>query len=75
MFCPSCGAHIQFAGQNLDRKIPCPLCRVAITLRAPGNLKMSCSFCHEHIEFPSHALGQRISCPHCKEDITLKESA
>lgn len=75
MFCPSCGAHIQFASQNLGRKIPCPLCKTTLTLRTPESLKMSCSFCHEHIEFPSHAIGQKIPCPHCKRDITLKQPA
>jgi DNA-directed RNA polymerase subunit RPC12/RpoP len=75
MFCPSCGGKIQFASQNLGRKIPCPLCRKTLTLRAPENLKMFCFFCKEHIEFPAHALGRKISCPHCKMDITLKEQA
>ena len=73
MFCPNCGGHIQFAIQDLGRKIPCPLCRTTLTLRAPENLKMSCSFCQRHIEFPVHALGQKISCPHCKMTVILKE--
>jgi hypothetical protein len=73
MACHACGIHIEFAIQYLGRKIPCPHCQTAITLRRPENLKMSCSFCREHIEFPSHALGQIIPCPHCKMDITLNE--
>jgi predicted RNA-binding Zn-ribbon protein involved in translation (DUF1610 family) len=75
MFCSSCGAHIEFASQNLGRKIPCPLCKTTLTLRAPENLKMSCSFCKEHIQFPVHAIGQKIPCPHCGMGITLKEPA
>jgi len=75
MFCPSCGGKIQFASQNLGRKIPCPLCKTTLTLRAPENLKMACSFCKYHIEFPAHALGQRIPCPHCNMTVILKEPA
>jgi hypothetical protein len=74
MFCPSCGAHINFSNQNIGRKMPCPLCRTTINLRASENLKMSSFFCNEHIEFPTHAIGQKISCPHCAMAITLKES-
>ena len=74
-YCPSCGAHIEFASQDLGRKIPCPLCRATLTLRAPKNLKMSCSFCKGHIQFPAHAIGQKIPCPHCNMKITLKERA
>jgi DNA-directed RNA polymerase subunit RPC12/RpoP len=73
MFCPSCGGKIQFSIQNLGRKIPCPLCKTTLTLRAPENLKMSCSFCKDHIEFPAHALGQKIPCPHCNMTVILKE--
>jgi len=72
-YCPSCGAHIEFDSQDLGRKIPCPLCRATLALRAPENLKMCCSFCHEHVEFPAHALGQQFPCPHCNMEITLKE--
>jgi DNA-directed RNA polymerase subunit RPC12/RpoP/predicted RNA-binding Zn-ribbon protein involved in translation (DUF1610 family) len=75
MFCPSCGGKIQFASQDLGRKIPCPLCKTTITLRKPDLLKMSCSFCKEHIEFPAHAIGQKISCPHCNMTVILKEPA
>ena len=75
MFCPGCGGKIQFASQNLGRKIPCPLCRKTITLVRPGLLKMSCSFCNDHIEFPPHAIGQKISCPHCNMAGILKETA
>jgi hypothetical protein len=74
MSCPACGIHIEFASQYACRKIPCPHCQTAITLRKPENLKMSCFFCQEHIEFPAHAIGEKIPCPHCKMDITLKES-
>ena len=75
MFCPSCGGKIRFATQNLGRKIPCPLCKTTIILRAPENLKMSCSFCHDNIEFPAHAVGQKIPCPHCNMTVILKEPA
>lgn len=73
--CPSSGGHIKFSIQNLGRKIPCPHCQTAITLRKPENLKISCFFCKEHIEFPGHAIGEKLKCPHCKMDITLKEPA
>jgi len=73
MFCPSCGAHIEFASQNSGRKIARPLCQTTLTLRMPTNLKMSCSFCREYIQFPAHAKGQKIPCPHCNMEITLKE--
>lgn len=75
MSCPSCGVHIRFDDRNLGRKIPCPHCQTAITLRKPDLLKMACFFCKEHIEFPPHSLGQKIKCPHCQMDITLKELA
>ena len=75
MSCPSCGAHIKFASQNLGQKIPCPHCQATITLRKPDLLKMTCFFCQEHIEFPPHAIGEKIPCPHCNMDITLKEPA
>jgi DNA-directed RNA polymerase subunit RPC12/RpoP len=75
MFCPSCGGKIKFASQDLGRKIPCPLCKTTLTLRAPENLKMACSFCKDHIEFPAHALGQKIPCPHCNMTVILKEPA
>jgi hypothetical protein len=53
----------------------CPLCKTAMTLRAPENLKMSCHFCTENIEFPAHALGQKIPCPHCNMTVILKQPA
>jgi AraC-like DNA-binding protein len=68
-----CGGKIQFSSHNLCRKIPCPLCRTALTLRAPENLKISCSFCQEHIEFPPYAIGEKISCPQCAMAVVLKE--
>jgi hypothetical protein len=73
MSCPACGAHIKFALQNLGRKIPCPQCQTAITLREAESLKISCFFCQGHIEFPAHAIGEKMPCPHCQMDITLKE--
>lgn len=73
MSCPGCGIHIRFDDRNLGRKIPCPHCQTAITLRKLENLKMSCFFCQEHIEFPAHAIGQKLKCPHCNKDIGLKE--
>jgi DNA-directed RNA polymerase subunit RPC12/RpoP len=75
MFCASCGGNILFSIQNLGRKIPCPLCKTILTLRAPENLKMSCSFCQDHIEFPAHAIGRKISCPHCNMTVILKKPA
>jgi len=73
--CPAGGGHIQFAIQNLGRKISCSHCQATVTLRQPGEkLKMSCFFCQGHIEFPPHALGRKISCPHCKGEITLQPS-
>ena len=75
MSCPACGIHIRFDNRNFGRKIPCPHCLKAVTLRKPENLKMACFFCHEHIEFPSHAIGEKMPCPHCKMDIALKEPA
>ena len=72
--CPSCGGHIRFAKCDFGRRIPCPHCQVAFTLRPHENLKMPCYFCNGNIEFPSHALGEKIKCPHCKMGITLKES-
>ena len=75
MACPECGIHIRFALQNLGQRIPCPHCRIMITLREPDLLKMVCLYCQQHVEFPSHAIGQRIPCPRCKRDITLKEPA
>ncbi len=76
MICPACGGDVKFAAQNIGQQVPCPHCRVAITLRKPGeDLKMTCVLCGGHIKFPTHALGQKISCPHCKMNITLKEQA
>ena len=75
MSCPACGVHLRFDDRNLGRKIPCPHCQKAITLRKPDLLKMACFFCQEHIEFPPHAIGEKMPCPHCKMDITLKEPA
>jgi hypothetical protein len=73
LFCPGCGGHIQYAVHNVGERVSCPHCAAAVTLRSPGNLKMSCYFCKEHIEFPSHAIGTKMPCPHCKREITLKE--
>jgi DNA-directed RNA polymerase subunit RPC12/RpoP len=76
MFCPACGGHVKFAAQNVGQQIPCPHCRVAITLRNPGeNLKMTCVLCGGHVEFPAHAIGQKIPCPHCAKTITLMRPA
>lgn len=36
MACPSCGGHIEFATGGLGRKIPCPHCKVDITLKEPA---------------------------------------
>jgi hypothetical protein len=73
--CPACGGRVKFAASSIGRRIPCPHCQAAISLRIPEeNLKMSCFFCHEHIEFPAHALGRKIKCPHCKMEIGLRES-
>lgn len=72
--CPTCGGHVGFPVLNLGKKISCPHCQTAMTLRQPDeNLKMSCFFCQGHVEFPGHAVGQKIQCPHCRKDITLKE--
>jgi DNA-directed RNA polymerase subunit RPC12/RpoP len=72
MFCPACGGHVKFAAQNTGQQIPCPHCRVAITLRQPDeNLKMTCVLCGGHVEFPPHAVGRKIQCPHCAKTITL----
>jgi hypothetical protein len=75
MFCPGCGGHIKFAVLNLGQNVPCPHCKITVTLRRPESLKMNCYFCKGHIEFPAHALGTKMPCPHCKRDITLKEPA
>lgn len=75
MHCPFCGGKIKFSTQNIGLQIPCPHCREAVTLQAPGNLKMSCVLCGGHIEFPVHALGQKIPCPHCTKTITLLRPA
>lgn len=76
MFCPACGGHVKFAAQNIGQQIPCPHCRVAITLRKPDeNLKMTCVLCGGHVEFPAHAVGQKIPCPHCAKTITLLKPA
>ena len=76
MSCPACGGHVKFAVQNIGQQIPCPHCRVAITLRKQGdNLKMICVLCGGHIEFPPHAVGQKIDCPHCAKTITLLRPA
>jgi DNA-directed RNA polymerase subunit RPC12/RpoP len=75
MSCPACGIHIEFANQYAGRRISCPQCQAAITLRRPANLKMSCALCGGHIEFPSHAIGQHIACPHCAKTITLLNPA
>lgn len=75
MPCPACGVHIRFDGRDLGRKISCPQCQKAITLRKADLLKMACFFCKRHIEFPSHAIGTKLACPHCNMDITLKEPA
>ena len=72
MFCPACGGHVRFAAQNIGQQIPCPHCRVPITLRqADKNLKMTCVLCGGHVEFPPHPVGQKIQCPHCAKTITL----
>jgi hypothetical protein len=34
--CPSCGGHIEFATGDLGRKIPCPHCKMDITLKEPA---------------------------------------
>ena len=72
---PSCGGHVNFAGQNHGQNIPCPHCQTAITLRKADNLKISCVSCGGHIEFPPHAVGQKIQCPHCAKNITLLNPA
>src|ERR1039457_245537 len=72
--CPACGVDIRFDDRNLGRKIPCPHCKHAFSLRRPENLKRSCFFCRGHIEFPAHVIGTKMACPHCKMDIALKEA-
>lgn len=76
MVCAHCGGRIQFSVRQIGQQIPCPHCRVAITLRKPDeNLKMTCVLCGGHVEFPAHALGQKIPCPHCAKTITLLQPA
>jgi len=76
MFCPACGGHVKFAAQNVGQQIPCPHCKINITLRKPDEkLKMTCVLCGGHVEFPVHAVGQKISCPHCAKTITLLNPA
>jgi hypothetical protein len=71
VFCPDCGGKIKCPTGNLGKNIGCPHCQAVITLREPGNLKMTCVLCKGNIEFPSYSVGQKISCPHCTKTITL----
>jgi hypothetical protein len=73
--CTTCGGRIEFPSNLFGEIIPCPHCKMPVTLQKPASLKMSCGFCQGHIEFPDYAEGEKTPCPYCKKEITLTRDA
>jgi ankyrin repeat protein len=67
--CPHCGQNIEYPSEGTGQTVPCPTCRLEITL--PQFFKSRCHRCGGGIEFSENGVGHKVNCPHCGQKTKL----